>query len=68
MRVLILIKTRKVLKQIINVQNKKDYCDAPKPTYEPQNKIASNPIANVPTMVPINQSGIRPVVPMFDIN
>lgn len=43
------------------------YKEDPNPTYEPQKKIANKPIAAVPTKVPINHNGIRPVVPELDI-
>lgn len=45
-----------------------DYFEEPRPTYEPQKKIANKPIASIPTTVPTSHKGIRPVVPMFDIN
>eukprot|EP01024_Parvocaulis_polyphysoides_P048134 TRINITY_DN456_c0_g3_i2.p3 TRINITY_DN456_c0_g3~~TRINITY_DN456_c0_g3_i2.p3 ORF type:complete len:165 (+),score=4.00 TRINITY_DN456_c0_g3_i2:136-630(+) len=38
------------------------------PTYDPQKKIATKPIAAIPITVPTSQRGIRPVVPVFDIN
>ena len=49
------------------IYKNESYNDDPKPTYDPQKKIASNPIASVPTKVPISHNGIRPVVPVFDI-
>lgn len=45
----------------------KIYRDDPKPTYEPQKKSANKPMATVPTTVPINHKGIRPVVPVLDM-
>lgn len=49
-------------------KNLKNYSDEPRPTYEPQKKIANKPIAKVPTTVPTSHKGIRPVVPVLDIN
>ena len=46
----------------------KSYNEDPKPTYAPQKKIDNKPSAAVPTAVPISHNGIRPVVPVLDMD
>ena len=52
---------------IYSIYHKNTYRDEPNPWYEPQKKTATRPIASRPATVPTNQSGTRPVVPVFDI-